>query len=508
MSKNQEGSFLNVLSVNSYNHRYVVSDLKTLDLTTSPEYKKEQYAISYLNTKDSITTHISISRNISDEDIEDAIISKVYDELALDQAIEYQIRYIEVFENVGDEREFNLFIVDPLTISETFASTISRINYLDCIIPAPLLIKSIYTKELLDDGTHCFIYFEEDDAFIAVYKDKEFIYTKSLNFSLSAMHERFCELYGERLEYKEFVKFISTQSLKETDSDYKDYMFKLYKEIFSTINDVILYIKRAFDLEQIDTIYIGAQIFFATKLHEMAEFELNIESKDFDFNYGFNTNQVYINQLHSLMQVYALMPEDEKYDINFTTFHRPPKFIKRESGKMILLTVASIVIAFSYPVFYWSLSYAENLHHSLLKNEYSELHREKDARKKIIDAKKAQRLVEIAKLKKEETSYLKKKNTLVKIHKVKVDYPMKAKLMTMFTNDFNIHQVRLNSITYLEESDKKKFIFNLLSSSDKKITKLVEYLTKKYNLKYNFIVENIIYDEKTKEYTSSLEVSL
>jgi len=508
MSKNQEGSFLNVLSVNSYNSRYVVSDLNTLELTTSPEYKKEQYAISYLNTKDSITTHISISRNIPDEDIEDAITSKVYDELALDQAIEYQIRYVEVFDNVGDEREFNLFIVDPLTISETFANTIGRVSYLDCIIPSPLLIKAVYTKELLDDGVHCFIYFEEDDAFIAVYKDKEFLYTKSLNFSLSAMHERFCELYGERLEYKEFVKFLSTQSLKETDSDYKDYMFKLYKEIFSTINDVISYIKRAFDLEKIDTIYIGAQIFFATKLHEMAEFELNIESKDFDFNYGFNTNQVYINQLHSLMQIYSSIPEDEKYDVNFTVFHRPPKFIKRESGKIILLTVASIIIAFAYPVFYWSLAYAENLHHSLLKNEYSELHREKDARKRIIDAKKAQRLTNIAELKKEETAYLKKKNTLVKIHKVKVDYPMKAKLMTMFTNDFNLHQVRLESLNYIEDAESKKFIFNLLSSKDKKITKMVEYLTKKYNSIYNFKIEKITYDEKTKEYSSSLEVSL
>ncbi len=509
MSTNQEGSFLNVLSVNAYNDRYVVSDLNTLDITASPEYKKEQYVISYLNTKDSINTNISISRNIPDEDVEDAIFSKVYDELALDQAIEYQIRYVETFNNIDDDRQFNLFIIDPLVIEETYLDTVEKINYIDYIIPSPLLIKAVYAKEIIDDdGVHCFIYFEENDAFIAVYKDKEFLYTKSLNFSLLAMHERFCELYGERVEYKDFVRFLSTQSLKDTESDYKDYMFKLYKEMFSTINDVISYIKRAFELEKIDQVYIGSQIYIATKLHELAEFELSIESYDFDFNYGFNSSQVYIDQLHLLMQAYATIPDDEKYDINFTIFHRPPKFIKRESGKIIMLVAASIVIAFSYPVAFWSLAYAENLHLSLLKNEYSELHRKKDARMKIIDAKKAQRITNIDKLKKEETEYLKKKNTLVKIHDVKVNYPMKAKLLTMFTSDFNKHEVRLESIIYTEDIKSKKFIFNLLSTKDKKITKLVEYLTKRYNNKYNFIIENIIYNDKTGQYSGSLEVSL
>ena len=66
---------------------------------------------------------------------------------------------------------------------------------------------------------HCYIYFQENDAFITIYNEKEFLYTKSINYNFLQMHERFCELYGERVEYESFIEFFSTHNLKETNSD-------------------------------------------------------------------------------------------------------------------------------------------------------------------------------------------------------------------------------------------------------------------------------------------------
>lgn len=204
MNKIKNHPFLSVISVNPYKDSYVSGVSNFLNDIQSPEYDKNQFVISYLNTQGYINSHIEISKNILEEDLFDAINNKIYDELALDQALEYQIRYIEVFNNKSYEnRHFQVFIAEPSTIEKTYINAIKKLKYIDVIIPSPLLIKSLYTKEIIQNsGVHCFIYFEENDAFITIYNEKEFVYTKSLKYTLIQMHERFCEIYGERVDTK------------------------------------------------------------------------------------------------------------------------------------------------------------------------------------------------------------------------------------------------------------------------------------------------------------------
>jgi len=229
MDKSTQHSFSSVISINPYNNTYFSGTSDVLNEALSPSYIKNQFVLSFLNTHSFINAKIEISKNIPQEDLTDAIFNKVYDELALDQAVEYQIQFIETFNTLDlENRYFNVFIVDPLII-----------------IPSPLLLKSLYTKNLIQNsGVHCFIYIQENDAFVTIYHDKEFVYAKSIKFSLKQMHERFCELYGERVEYQDFINFISTQNLKETQSNYKSFIIKLYKELFANINDILTYLKR------------------------------------------------------------------------------------------------------------------------------------------------------------------------------------------------------------------------------------------------------------------------
>ena len=144
-------SFSSTLSVNPYTQDYYIWVSSFIDHTHSAKYLKAQYTISFLNTKEFISTHIEISKNIPQEDIYDAIANQAYDELALDQAIEYQIQYIETFNNLDEEnRHFQIFIVDPEDIQTTFSDTIDKIKYIDAIIPEPLLIQTLYTKEIIE----------------------------------------------------------------------------------------------------------------------------------------------------------------------------------------------------------------------------------------------------------------------------------------------------------------------------------------------------------------------
>jgi len=510
MSKTEQNSFSSVISVNPYKETYFTGVSSFITETTTPEFSKDQFAISYLNTNGFITSQIAISKNIPEEDIFDAINSKIYDDLGLDQAVEYQLQYIESFDNLDeDNRYFHTFIVDPLTITETYSNVIEKIKYLDVIIPTPLLLKSLYSKEIIESsGVHCFIYFQENDAFVTIYSNQEFTYTKSIKYSFLEMHERFCELYGERVEYEEFLHFFSAESLKDTQSDYKEFFIKLYKELFANINDILTYAKRAFEIDKFETVYIGSQVQTVTKLDEMLEVELNIKTDNFEFDYGFESNGTYIDQLQSLMHVYTTLSADEKYTCNFTIYHRPPQFIRRESGKLIILIAASFALAFAYPITYWVLTYAQELQHDLLQKEYDDLHiikttREATIKNRLTDKKKALTL-----LQEEKAEYTEKKKTLMKIHEVKVDYPMKAKLLAKITKDLNKYGVRLSSVDYTEKDGKKEFTLNLVFSKDRKMTKLLEYMTKIHEKEFKFSLEEIVYDEKDKRYFSALKVEI
>jgi hypothetical protein len=110
-------------------------------------------------------------------------------------------------------------------------------------------------------------------------------------------------------------------------------------------------------------------------------------------------------------------------------------------------------------------------------------------------------------LAKEKTEYTEKKNTLIKIHEVKVDYPMKAKLLTMFTKDLNKYGVNIEKAEYGEDKEKTLTLY-LVAGKDRKITQLVEYLTKIHEGKYKFTLEEIIFDDKTNKYFSELKVSI
>ena len=513
MSKKEQHSFASVLSVNPYKGTYISAVSSFLNETSSPIYSKEQYVISYLNTRGFINSQIAISKNIPDEDLYDAIYNKAYDELGLDQALTYNIQYIETFNNLDEEnRNFHIFIIDPIIIEDVFKPVVEKVKYIDYIIPSPLLLKSLYSRDIIEDsGVHCFIYFQENDTFITIYNEKDFVYTKSINYSFIQMHERFCEIFGERIEYDTFLDFLSNGNLRTTDSEYKESFIKLYKEIFSNINDVLTYVKRALDIEKIDQIYIDAQVSTVTKLDEMAEVELNIKSSNFNFDYGLESEEEHIDQLHALMHIYTTIPQDERYECNFTTYHRPPKFVQRDSGRLILLTAASLILAFIYPVSYWTLTYAQELQYELLNSEYKEVHNTKITREATIKNKEADKQKVATLLQKEKDEYVEKKNTLIKIHDVKVNYPMKANLLYMFTKDLNRYEVRLESVSYTE-SDKidptKHMKLNLVSSKDKKITGLIKYLTRVYENKFHFSISEISYDEESKLYFSELKVNL
>ncbi len=510
MGENTEKAFSSVISINPYSDSYVKGVSSFLTCDDAVEYSKEQYSIAYISTKEFINAHIYVSKNIPDEDLYDAITNKAYDELALDQAVSYKIEYIEIYDILNDEeRKFNVFVVDPEIIASRYNNAIDKIKYIDAIIPAPLLLKSLYSRDIITgNGAHAFVYFQEASAFIAIYNESEFVFSKTLEYSFVQMHEEFCELYGERIEYSEFIEFLASEDLKNSHSPYKEFFIKLYKELFANINDILTYVKRAYEIDKIEQLYIGTEIYTKSKPDEIAEFELNIKCSLFEFNYGFESTDEYMDQLHSLMHLYTILPDEQKYICNFTDYKRPPKFIKRQSGKLILIAAAALILAFIYPVTYWSLSYAQSLQKDLLSKQYNQLHIKKVTTEATIKNRAAEKEKTLKLLAQEEKNYIDKKNTLIKIHDVKVNYLMKAKLLFTLTKDLNRYRVGLESLEVNQKEKPNLFILNLVASQGIRITKLIAYMTKVHEGKFNFSLEKIYFDKNEKKYLSQLKVQV
>ncbi len=511
MSKSKQQTYSSVVSANPYKGDWYVGTFNAISSTTSPSFSKEQYVVSFLNTKGFISALVSISKNIPDDDIHDALENKVYEELALDMAIEYRFKYIEALHRGSEgERFFHVFVVDPLTLEQEYTEVVDAVKYIDQIIPVPLLLKSLYVKELIDSSdVHCFIYFQENDAFFCIYNEQEFVYAKSLKYSLKQMHERFCELLGEQIDLNTFGTILGKEGLNTSNPEYQKNLIKLFGEIFLHVSDVMTYAKRAFDIKKFDEIFIGSSAGSVIGLDEYAQTYLGLKTEAFDFDYGFDTNGAKVDQIHQLMHLYGWLQPEERYDCNFTIFHRPPPFAKRDSGKFILVTAASLAAALLYPGVYWGLSYAEDFRHALLSKEYEQVHIEKTTREATINLKLANKNAAQTLLDEQKTAYKQKQDTLIQVHDKKVNYPMKAKIMADFTRSFNQYRVQLKTITYNENNESvKAFTFGLTSPSTQNITALLKHLTADKREMYDFNLDMISYSEEEKSYLGELKAVL
>jgi len=509
MNNSDEQVFDTVLSNNPYNHTYYAGSWNQLSVAKHPQFAKKQYGISFLNTNSLITAQIDVSKNIPDDDLAFVIETKAYEELALDMAIEYTIDYIEVpTDGSSKERTFQVFIVDPLVIDETFAQTVSDLQYIDQIVPVPLLLKTLYSHEIVQGyGAHCYIYFQENDAFFTLYNEQQFVYTKSLKYSFRDMHERFCELLGEQVSLADFQTLLANEGLATHNPEYQKYLIKLFGELFLHVNDVLNYAKRAFEIETIEDIYIGSQIGSIAGVDEYCQTYLGFEAKAFDFSYGFATES-YVDQIHQLMQLYARTDKEARYEVNFSIYHRPPPFFQRHSGKLLAVTALSLVVAFAYPVTYWTMGYAESVRKTLLEKEYRETHAIKVTRENTINLKLAQKADAQKLLDAENDLFAERKATLLKIHDVKVNYPMKGDMLSELTRDLNQFNVGVSRIHYGQDAREKTFTLSLMAEKDKQITDMVEFLTKNRTKRFHYNIEKIELDEKTNYYRGDLKVVL
>ena len=496
----------NIVTLNAYTDKKYIFKGDTYKPLKKLSYNTSNFITSYISNKDLISTTVHLSRSIPNEDIADILDIKAYEELGLDQATNYVISSTEV-ETSAEEREYNIFVAQPEILDELYLPIKKQTKYIDLIIPAPLLYKALYKKEILqDNGTHCFIYFTKHDAFVTFYRNGNFLYSKSIEFSLEQIYDKYCELVGEKVDEKEFYSILESEGLKTAKSEYQQSFMKLFSEVFITINDIIIYAKRAFQLETIDHMFIGSVNGPIIGLDEYSQNYLGLQSADLNFNYNIDNDEWYTDQLQYLMLLNSFdYMEDEESIINLTMFPRAPSFMNRASGQFIIATFAAISVGLAYPLIYLVGSYVNDAKIHVLTSENNKLTVESNKYKKILGAKKQEiavldkNIVNVSKI------YSGKTKTLTTIYNKKVNYRLKSETFYNIAEDLNRFDVHIDSISSTNDT----LFLSLVSSDDRKLTELIKYISDTHFNELNQIdIELIKKDPESSYYKGILKVEL
>ncbi len=476
------------VTINPYNNTYFICDNRTLK-KFSPKFSSKNFYISFLQTKDFIFTTLEVSRNIPDEDLADMIELRAYEELDLDQTIDYLIRYYEIPSPTHKkERTFQIFVTEPSLLKDIFDKSIKQVNYIDAIIPAPLLFRPLYNQEILErDETHVFIYFEKEDAFLALYSQGSLLYTKSMKYSFKDIAERISELKGEEVSIEEVMQNLAKEGLKLQNLDELPHYMQVFSEIFMHINDILVYAKRVNDIEIIDKIFISSEVGFIKGIEEYSQTYLAQEAYDFAFDYNIKSLEPYVEELHYLLALCAIdINENQIQYPNLTIFKRPPPFLQRPSGKLILALAASLLVASIYPGYNIFMAYKLKYDTAILKKEYPKIHAKRVALETQINQLKKQ-MTKLKKLIAQKELELKRREKILRaIYDKKVRYIMKGATIAQLSQNLVAHKIKT---TEIRNSD-KVFDLNVTATDEKRITKFIKDM---YDNNYNK------YDISTKE---------
>ena len=485
--------FKKIIAVDSYtdtNYQYKDQVLKPLE---NLSFDNSNFVISYIKNRDMIIASFDLGFGIDEAELDDMIYMKAYDELGLDPEKEYLIHHRKA-NSSEDSGVYNLFIIEPEIIEESCAKVIDKTTYIDLLIPAPLLYETLYTTNTLEPSeAHCFIYFTMDDAFVTIYKDGEFLYSKSLEFSLNQIYDKYCAMIGEKVDEKKFFETLESEGLKSTDSFFQQNVTKLFSEIFLQINDIIIYTKRAYGIDVIQRLFLGSIKSPIIGLGDYGYNYLGVQTYNLDYNFNMKNDEWYVDQLQYMMVQSGLDHiQNPNKIVNLTTTPRPPVFSKRASGQFIISTVVTSLLAIGYPLFFLVSAYMIDAHIIKLKLDNQALATITSKYKKILNDKRKVINQNKKELQGLNSIFEGKAKTLTSIYNKKVDYKLKSNLLNKFAIDLIKYEVKLEKMSSKED----EFTLYIVSDDDKKITKYIKYISKKYfdSIK-NIDIKRIAVDE-------------
>jgi len=316
---------------------------------------KNDIITSSISLKDIISYTLKLPSSMSEEQLITEAEIQFYENAGLDLNKKYITKFIT--KKLEDE---SVYLIEAIAVSEEvlhqkFDSIISNTKYIDFISFSLFSFSEFYDLHKKEAANDVFVYLDQNQSFLAVFKDKEYLYSKplpSLNLLLKQLD----------VSYENFVELISKKGL--IADNYSDEEFftannieKFFYDYFIGINNRISHGKNLFNLKSIDNIYFYAPF-------DILGIDHTIESiwdlHDVSFHH-LPKDEHFLDKLTAIYN--AKHYED---NINFSIFPRPPKIYQLKTFQLamvILVTLAVFLGDFGY-------RYYQNMQ---LENKYNKL---------------------------------------------------------------------------------------------------------------------------------------
>ncbi|MDR1613996.1 MAG: hypothetical protein LBS26_00295 [Campylobacteraceae bacterium] len=506
--KNSSSSIVTIDPYSATSYRFSSNEMVENDLSRS-SFKKDSFFISYVMTKDIVSGTLEISRSIPESDLKDALEIKAYEDLGLDSSINYKINYTETITSASDQKNYiyDVFAVNTEAMIQNFAPLKRKVSYVDYITAAPFLIGALYRKGIIDQhgGAECFIYFQKNDAFLALYQNGHYLYSKSLRYSLREINERFCSLLGERVDEDTFFAMLRKDGLNTTDVKYQQQFMKLFGEIFLYVNDISVYAKRYCNISQIARVYIGTDIGIIFGMNEYAKSYMGIEALDFNFSIAINSREQYIDQMHTMMvlaaQLYMESGESDTVS-NFTIFKRPDPLSRRPAGKFLGIIGAALLITLAYPAFQFGVGVYKTVSLGWKTAEYNEVKPKADALRGEVDILTKDNSTTFQALSNERAVLNLRSQLLNEIRSKRVDYEMRATIVSDLISLANSNNVKIEKMVQQNNT----IVLSLIGPNEKHFTELINAIAN--TTRYSIRTKEIIKDANTSRYKSDINMEI
>ena len=494
-----------IIAVDNYNSTISKFDGGKFSRVSKLKRAKNDVVISYIANRDLIIEQIELSANLPQEHIKDIITDKAYEELRLDPAIEYEVYPVKTAIK-SDMVKYQAIIADVNSIKKSFLNLAKKVRYIDYLIPAPLLYKSLYKERYLDDSsTDMFVYFGDYDSFITFYHKGEFLYSKSINYSLSQIYDKFCQLAQEvPLTKEQFRDMLATYGLKADNKAHRELLIKVFNECFLIINDIMIYLKRSYDINKIKKAFVGFSWGYTDGIEVFFKNYLNMSSKPITTAYSKDDPRVAIDPIHSLMRLSATDLEKEALELpNLTPFPKPKPFLQRPAGKIILTFIGISLLGLVPSAYEYVIGASYNGKNLILKKKERRLTSEANRYKKLL-AKKDEEIKSLDKaidaISKE---YNQRKGEMTKVYNKKFNYSLRSEQLTLLTDILKKYEILSSNISIVND----EYFVSVESESEKKITTFVKEVVKDFNKNIESInIEEISFDKDEKIYKGVLKV--
>ena len=345
------------------NHSDILYQLHdhTVSIQSLDTFKgKSRFSVGLISDREIISYSFDVEKGLKEAELADTVEIRMFQDAGLNHMIDYKIVYA-TRDSLLDAKSLSVtaFAVTSSQFNGEFGPFKAHCNYMDTILPYATLPHALYAGEILESKNDIFIYYREKETMFSVFYEGEFVYAKSMVGGVKALYDTFVKNNNEHVTYETFLDCLIQNGLDsgrygENPVVYHQDVMEVMERSLSDLNNVIQYARRIAGIQGFDRIFIGTEKGTVPELTTLVRNISGIRGESFEFFTPFyHTEDAYVDQniILALIEADNILQGRAANPFNLSIYPRPPRFYKRDSGKLLLVTAAALGLSMAYPLY-------------------------------------------------------------------------------------------------------------------------------------------------------------